>query len=167
MIRSITCSLAALALGVGCAVAPLAAEARTCNTGARASACAKPNMATAPATQSKHGAKSSKRAHKDGRPKKVDPHAPALDATTLACNDEYETNKAAIDGGGQSRAKFIKDCKNGTETIPGGAKTGAAPPAVSGPPPDKQLPPADPKSGRPVVLKNADEVTGSTKPKRQ
>lgn len=169
MNRSITCMVSAAALGIAVLAAPPAARAAACAPGNRSAACVhhRPQgHGTAAPKRDAKPARDARRSQKEAKHKKpVDPHAPALDATTLACNDEYEANKAAIDGGGQSKAKFIKDCKNGTESIPGGGTTaGAPPPAVDGPPPDKPLPNASPTSGRPVASQDGDSATGSTKP---
>lgn len=156
MIRKLSLAISAALAGAvlnSFPTAVLAKSARACAAeyavrgkvlGSRAAFLRRCTSAAAPAGAQRRG----KRVER-GRKKPVDPNAPPLDATSAACAEMYETNKAAIEGGGQTRAKFIKDCKNGAETIPGKTPAAAASepaPTASKPAPETKpvAPPAPP-----------------------
>src|SRR3954468_2426649 len=52
--------------------------------------------------------------------------------TAKECNDEYATNKAAIEGAGQTKRDFITACWAGIEKVPGGTAATAASSAPDG-----------------------------------
>ena len=56
-------------------------------------------------------------------------HAGATRKSAQACNAEYAANKAALKAAGETRGKFIADCRAGKEVIPtaGAAATIAKP----------------------------------------